>query len=116
VRGVDDGVGLDVLDDAPAEEKRFVFGGGGRRLVTTFQSAVETVSHAALIKYESPTVERISKPGAGTEVSPLTMRRRFFFLERRAKALSLKAGAMMTSLKISAMSCAVARSSGRLRR
>jgi hypothetical protein len=41
------------------------------------------------------------------------MRRRFFFFESSAKASSLNAGAMMTSLKISAMSCAVATSSGR---
>ena len=85
----------------------------GARCVTTFKSAVVVTFRSRCCKRNdsAPTL-RTSHGAAVAEFFNTWSSRKFFFFVRTASASSVKDGAMMTSLKISAMASAHGPSSG----
>ncbi len=87
----------------------------GLRLVTTVSFSAETRPLSRSCTRKPPATQRTVNPGAAASGRPPAVRRRrFFFALRILRASASASGAMMTSVKIFAISSAAAPSSVRL--
>ncbi len=93
VAGVDDGVGLDVLADAPGEEQAAQFLGGGRTPGDDLQpgSRVAASTRPVSASCKSKPPETCLTTGRGGAAWTST-RRRFFLAAKRSRASGVKAG------------------------
>ena len=111
VAGVDDGVGLDVLADAPGEEQAAQFFGGGRTPGFDVEFGFGDAGAVGVLQQEA--AGDVLDDGAGGRGWTST-RRRFFLAAKRSRASAVKAGAAMASTKSLAISSAAAASTSRL--